>query len=73
MTGDPKHAAHWEKNPRVLCWTADHRKHKKGRPRKGFKDVFLKVCQKGDDIIGDKVMVHLQETPSDIHAADTRY
>ena len=47
--------------------------NKKGRPRKGFKDVFLKVCQKRDNIIGDTVMVHLQETPSDIHAADTRY
>ena len=47
--------------------------NKKVRPGKGFKDVFLKVCQKRDNIIGDTVMVHLQETPSDIHAADTRY
>ena len=72
MTGDPKHAACWEKNPRVLSEQLITG-NKKGRPGKGFKGVFLKVCQKRDNIISDTVMVHLQETPSDIHAADTRY
>ena len=73
MTGDPKHLARSEKNPGVLCRTADHGKDKKGRPRKIFKDVLLEVCKKRDDILGDPVMVRLQGAPSDLHAADARY
>ena len=73
MNGDPKHPARWEKNPGVLCRTADRGKDKEGRPRKSFEDVLLEVCKKRDDILGDTVMVCLQGAPSDLHAAGARY
>ena len=46
VTGDPKHPACWEKNPGVLCRTADRGKNKDGRPRKSYKDVLFEVCKK---------------------------
>ena len=72
-TGDPEHHFRREKNPGVLCRTADRGKDKEGRPRKGFQDVLLEVCKKRDDILGDTVMVRLQGAPSDLYATDTRY
>ena len=76
VTSDPKHPDRWERNPErnpeILCRTADRGKDKEGRTRKSFKDVLLEICRKRDDILGDTVMVRLHGAPSDLHAADAR-
>ena len=70
---DTKHPGRWEKNPGVLCRTADRGKDKYGRQRKEFKEVLLEVCDRRDDILADTVRIRLQGATSDLHAADGRY
>ena len=40
---DPKHPDRFERNPGVMCKTADRRKRKDGKQRKSFKEVIEDV------------------------------
>ena len=55
VTGGLKHPDRWERNPGILCRTADWGKEKEGGTRKSFKDVLLEICRKRDDILGEHV------------------
>ena len=63
MTGDPKHPARWEKNPGVLCRTANRGKYKKKDQEKVLRMSSWKFSKKRDDILGDTVMIRLQGAP----------
>lgn len=70
---DSKNPTRWEKNPGVLCKTANRGKDQFGNERKSFKEVLLEICSKRNDILGDQVRVRLEGAVSDLHAADARY
>lgn len=69
---DNKHPDRWEKNPGVLCKTANRGKDQFGNARKSFKEVLLETCDNRKDILGDQVRLRLEGAISDLHAADAR-
>ena len=68
---DTRHPDRWEKNPGILCKTAERIVQGKRVP--SFKEVLLQICDDRSDILGDNVRVRLQGASSDLHAAEGRY